>query len=286
MHVNSSYASYGMYLLKARNRFFYLPMPGTTYYTPWLWIDGDYSAGSSYSNWENLILQRAAVESRINARIWGDYNQATRTGTIYVRFISDTVTTLQHNVLFVITEDSIYRQTPNGDQWHNHVARDYLPDHIGTPVTLNYQDSITVSYPFSIASGWVESRVEIIAMIQDPMNVNITKRINQGAKIKLLDLNLTGVEEPNQSKINNYPISVSPNPAHNQVWFTFALNQGSKYKITIFDISGRNVKTISGVTRSNNESVKCDFSNSVSAGAYFYRFECDAGSKIGKIILK
>lgn len=287
MHVSSTYAGYGMYTVKARNRFFHLPMPGTTYYTPWLWIDGDYSAGSSYSNWQNLILQRAAVESPINARIWGNYNQATRSGTIYVRFISDTVTTLQHRVLFVITEDSIQQATPNGDLWHNHVARDYIPDHIGTQVTLNYQDSVTVSYPFTIASNWAERRIEIIAMIQDPVTVNITKRINQGAKIKLLDLNLSGVEESPTPIINNYPVTVTPNPTHHQVWFNFSLSQGSEYQISVFDMSGRLIRKLQGIANKDMEKVRFDLDRpQVKTGIYFYRFESRDGNKTGKIVVK
>jgi hypothetical protein len=290
MHVNSSYSSYGMYSAEARNRFFYLPMPTSTYYTPWLWIDGDYSAGSGYSNWENLIVQRYTIPSPITARIWGDYNPTTRSGTIYARFVSDSSNTLMHNVLFVITEDSIQRSVPNGDQWHNHVARDYIPDHIGTPVVLRYQDSVTVSYPFTISSSWVDSRCEIIAMLQDPNNVNITKRVTQGAKIRLPDLPLTAVEEPS-NVITNYPthtITVTPNPVVNQMQVSFTSTKGSTYKLSICDISGRTIKTLNGIASGNAEHITINLKQSpmVSSGVYFYRFESGAGNTTGKIVVR
>ncbi|MEO0077249.1 MAG: Omp28-related outer membrane protein [candidate division WOR-3 bacterium] len=283
MHVNSSYASYGMYSAEARSRFFYLPMPGTTYYTPWLWIDGDYSAGSSYSNWENLILQRIAVPSPLTARMWGEYNPSTRSGTINVMFISDSNATLSGRVLFVITEDSIQRSTPNGDLWHNHVARDYIPDHIGTAVTLNYQDSVTVSFPFTISSSWVDYRCEIVAMIQDPVVVNVTKRIWQGAKIKLMDLNIIGIEEQTNNIFSSKSITVRPNPCVAKTQFSINLPIGENYRIKIFDIGGKLVKTLDGITTKDNEHVLCDFMN---AGVYFYAFESKHLSKTGKIIVK
>lgn len=288
MHVSSTYAGYGMYSAEARARFFYLPMPGTTYYTPWLWIDGDYSGGSSYGNWENLILQRMAVPSRITARIWGNYNPSTRTGTIYARFISDTNATLYHNVLFVITEDSIYRATPNGDLWHNHVARDYIPDHIGTQVTLAYQDSVTVSYPFTIASNWVAERCEIVAMIQDPTVVNITKRIHQGAKIKLTELSYVGVDETHNFSPMYYDpeVKVFPNPCINLTSFSFALPMGTEYKLSIFDAQGRKIKAFNGTASGKSEQVVWKFNNTINAGVYFYCLQSSSGNSRGKFIVK
>ncbi|MEO0091657.1 MAG: Omp28-related outer membrane protein [candidate division WOR-3 bacterium] len=288
MHVNSSYSSYGMYSAEARARFFYLPMPGTTYYTPWLWIDGDYSAGSSYSNWENLIVQRMGVPSRITARIWGNYNPTTRTGTIYARFISDTNATLYHNVLFVITEDSIYQPTPNGDLWHNHVARDYIPDHIGTQVTLAYQDSVTVSYPFSISQNWVAERCEIVTMIQDPTVINITKRIHQGAKIKLTELAYVGIDEAPKTPTVIYDanVKVIPNPCVNRTSFSFSLPFGTEYLISIFDAQGRNIRTLSGIASGKSECVNWNFNNIINAGVYFYLLQSSKGNSAGKFIVK
>ncbi|MCX8014837.1 MAG: Omp28-related outer membrane protein, partial [candidate division WOR-3 bacterium] len=214
----------------------------------------------------------------------GNYNPTTRTGTINVRFISDSVGTLNGRVLFVITEDSIQQSTPNGDLWHNHVARDYIPDHIGTAVTLNYQDSVTVSYPFTIASNWVPHRCEIVAMIQDPVVVNITKRVWQGAKIKLMDLNISGIEEENSNYLPAIKsISVNPNPCAGKTVFAINLPSGETYQIKIFDVTGKLIKTISGIMTKGNGRVLCDFMNT---GIYFYSFESKTLNKTGKIIVK
>jgi hypothetical protein len=283
MHISSSYASYGMYSAEARSRMLYLN-PGTNY-TPWLFLDGS-SMGSGYSGWGTMITSRASQGSPITARIWGDYNVSTRNGTIYVSFKSDSATTLQGNVLFIITEDSIQRSTPNGDLWHNHVARDYIPDHIGTPVTLRYQDSVTVTYPFNISSAWVDTKCEIVAMIQDPVAVGITKEIWQGAKIRLYDLNLSGIEENNETPRVSYKVNVAPNPCVNQARFAFTLPNNTEYRISIFDISGREIKTLNGIASGKNEFVTCNLVNEVNSGVYFYRFESNTANTSGKIIVK
>lgn len=283
MHISSGYASYGMYLLEARSRMLYLN-PGTNY-TPWLFIDGA-SSGSGYNNWQTLVLNRAAIETPITARIWGNYNPSTRNGTVNVRFYSDSATTLEGNVLFVLTEDSIQRSTPTGDLWHNHVPRDYIPDHVGTTVILRYQDSVTVSQPFSLASNWVANKCEIVAMIQNPVAINNTKEIWQGAKVLIPELPMTSIEENNPIQKTAYKISVSPNPCINQACFSFSLPAGSGYTINIFDPLGRTVKNINGVASGNHELVNCNLKNSVGAGVYFYQFESSNGTANGKIIVQ
>jgi hypothetical protein len=272
-----------MYLLEARSRMLYLN-PGTNY-TPWLFIDGA-SSGSGYSNWQNLILDRASIETPITARIWGNYDPSTRNGIINVRFYSDSTTTLEGNVLFVLTEDSIQRSTPTGDLWHNHVARDYIPDHVGTPVILRYQDSVTVSQSFSLASNWVANQCEIVAMIQNPVAINNTKEIWQGAKVLIPELPMASIEENPPIQKTAYKITVYPNPCINQARFSFSMPAGSEYKIGFFDVSGRTVKTLNGVASGNNDLVNCDLRSSVTPGIYFYQFESSNGTAHGKIIVQ
>jgi hypothetical protein len=286
MHVSTSYP---LGLEEAHSRWYNYPPPYSgSYATPWLWIDGNANGSYSYSNWGNLISQRAVIQSPITARIWGDYNPTSRTGTINVRFISDSASTfpLQGKVLFCITEDSLYYPSPNGDLWHNHVARDYIPDHIGTSVSLAYQDSVTVSYPFTIGSSWVDTRCEIVAMIQNPIVNGLNKDIWQGAKIKLYNLTLDVDEEPNGMAKNSYKINVSPNPCVNEARFNFTLPSGTQYRIGVFDISGREVKSLNGVATGRNELVNCDLKNTVNSGVYFYKFESNIANTSGKIIVK
>ncbi|MEO0131346.1 MAG: Omp28-related outer membrane protein [candidate division WOR-3 bacterium] len=244
--------------------------PGTNY-TPWLFLDGT-SAGSSYSNWQSLILSRAAVPAPIVARMWGSYNPQTRTGTVYAWFWSETTATLQVRVLFVITEDSIFYQAPNGDNLHNHVARDYIPDHIGTLVELRPGDTITVSYPFSLASNWVMEKCEIVAIIQNSIAINNVREIFQGAKIKIRDLPTAGVEEVvdfSRSFVKPQSSIIKSNIAE----FLINLPANTNYILQVVNVSGQPIISHTGVSRGNEELIRLNLPKNLSSGLYFYRLE-------------
>lgn len=283
MHVVSN--SYGMYLPEAYQRWHSYPGPNNGSYShPWLWYDGNPHGGSSYSTWPTKILTRMAIPSQVAIRMWGDYNVVTRTGTIFARFRNDSTSAINANVLFVVTEDSIQLATPNGDLWHNHVARDYVPGPVGTPISIPTGDSIIYSQTYAIDAAWNVNQCEIVAIIQDTvLRPDSTKEILQGRVIKVIAL---GIEEENKITSATYKVNVTPNPCLNETWFTFSLPNGEAYKINIFDITGRTVETIKGIASGAKEIVGCDLRDAVNSGIYFYRFESNVASTSGKIIVK
>ncbi|MCX8014611.1 MAG: T9SS type A sorting domain-containing protein, partial [candidate division WOR-3 bacterium] len=143
-------------------------------------------------------------------------------------------------------------------------------------------------YPFSISTSWVAERCEIVAMIQDPTVVNVTKRIHQGAKIKLTELSYVGVDEENTALPLPYDMNlkVLPNPCLNHTSFSFSLPTGTEYKISIFDALGRKIKTLSGTASGKSESVTWNFNNTINAGVYFYYLQSPISNSTGKFIVK
>ncbi|MCS7258010.1 MAG: Omp28-related outer membrane protein [candidate division WOR-3 bacterium] len=273
MHISSAYP---LYSAKARNRMLYLN-PGTNY-TPWLFMDG-YSSGSNYSGWLSLILARAAVPSPIATRISGTYNPQNRSGTISLSLQSETTATLQARVLFVITEDSIFYQAPNGDNLHNHVARDYIPDHIGTLIEL--RDTLTVSYPFTIASNWVAEKCEIVAIVQNSVAVNNTREVFQGAKIKVRDLAIVGLEEaPSAVSLCSIIKQRSFIVNNNIVEFIINLPDNTFYNLKIIDISGKTVLTKERLARGKTELVQLSLPENLKSGVYFYSLETNTSFKL------
>lgn len=63
-----------------------------------------------------------------------------------------------------------------------------------------------------------------------------------------------------------------------------------EYRITLFDVLGRRVRTLNGVASGNLESIKWDRRDDkggvVDAGVYFYRFESRTIKTSGKIVVK
>ncbi len=290
MHTSSGYP---LYCYEADQRRYYYPPPywynGDWYYAyPWLWIDGDKHGAYQYSQWETKITNRMSHPAPVSISIWGDYTPTDGTGTIYVQFRNDSTSTITGRILFVITEDSLYFVASNGDLWHNHVARDYLPDHNGEVVIIPPGDSITLNRSFTIDPTWDEEKCEIVTWIQDDyMQPDTTKEIWQGSLTKLLEL--TGIEKEVNNTGIHQTVNPIPNPCTNGTMFPFTLPRRTHYTFAFYDISGRLIRTIKGVSSGNKQSVSWNLKDSngirINSGIYLYKFESEYKQECGKIVV-
>ena len=291
MHVVNN--SYGMYCYEALQRMYFYPAPVYSggswgYYTPYLWFDGQ-KGGTSYSGWQAHVTGRMNQPAPVTITMWGDWWPAQGTGTIYAQFRNDTTEALNGQVFFVATEDSIYRVTSNGDQWHNHVARDYLPTQNGEVVSIPAGDSVTFSRTFTLQPTWNPDMMEFVAWIQDVnmQPADSTIEIWQGA---ILDIDELGIEEYGNNEIAQANIVLTPNPCVNDTRLSFTLSTGVAYNITFFDVSGRKIKTLTGIASGNQDNVEWYLKNEqgtrVSAGVYLYRFESSEIETTGKVVVR
>jgi hypothetical protein len=230
-----------------------------------------------------------AIPSPVTVTMWGDYSQIDGSGTISAQFRNDGSTTLSGRVLYVITEDSLYYAGPNGDVWHNHVARDYIPNQNGQLVSIPAGDSLTVTYAFTILAGWDENKCDIITMFQDTQfQADSTKEVWQGGIKHVMEL--VGIEEHESNVAPLYSVTSSPNPCVRNTAFQYELPVSTAYRINIFDVSGRHVKSLSGIAQHAQESVTWDLTNKqgarLSAGVYLFKFESDILNSSGKIIIR
>ncbi len=293
MHCNSSAAGYGMFLQEARDRWYWYPPPywtGTTWARayPWLWYDGDPHGSYTFATWATKINQRMQIPSPFTITMWGDWWPAQGTGTIYAQFRNDSTDALTGRVLFVVTEDSIQRNVPNGDQWHNHVARDYLPTYIGELVTIPAGDSMTLSRSFSLDALWNSDRIEFVTFIQDTaMQADSVIEIWQGGILNIVEL---GIKESDNTAIATARIKPVPNPCAEGTRFSFTLPSGDHYGIALYDVTGRLVQTINGIASGNQESVEWNLRNEqgirVSAGVYLFCFESETVYTTGKVVVR
>jgi hypothetical protein len=224
----------------------------------------------------------------VTISMWGDYTPTTGTGTIYAQFRNDSTAQLDGRVIFVITEDSIYYQAPNGMDWHNHVPKDYLPDNNGVLVSIPAGDSATESQPFTIPPEWDINHCTILTWFQnDVMQPDSTKEIWQGGMIDVLEL---GVSEKEHLIRPAGKINVYPNPCAKGTKFNFSLPAGKEYRIDFFNVAGRRVKTLKGISSGNSQSttwnLRDDKGVPVTSGVYFYCFESDRKRIGGKLVIK
>ena len=290
MHVVNN--AYGMYCAEALQRMYNYTAPVWSggnwgYYTPYLWFDGD-KGTTGYNSWNDSIQNRMLIDAPVTITMWGDWIPAQGTGTIYAQFRNDTTETISGLAYFVVTEDSIFTQTPY-EQWHNHVARDYLPTHAGESVSLPAGDSITLSRSFTLATAWNPDMIEFVTWIQNPtMNpADSAKEIWQGGKLDIAEL---GIEEYGNSNISGMNITPTPNPCVNTTRFSFTLPSGERYQINFYDIAGRQIRTLSGIASGSEQTVEWNLRNTedvrITSGVYLYRFESSNIYATGKVIVR
>jgi hypothetical protein len=294
MHVVSSYPQY---LLEASQRYYSYPPyywynGGWARATPYLFIDGAKGAVVDscfqYAKWRSKINARLSKASPFTCRTWGNYALTDGSGTIYARFRNDSTATITGRIRFVITEDSIYYAGPNGDAWHNHVARDYVPDTSGTAFTLAPGDSVTTSRSFTIQPAWNQNRCKIIAWVQNPtLSADSNRVVWQSGIQNVMDL-YVNVDEQDQLSIRP-SILATPNPCVGRTELRFTLYRDMPYAIGIYDALGRKVRSFPGIARGENESVTWnanrDDGTKVNPGVYFYRIESKRLKTGGKIIV-
>jgi hypothetical protein len=274
-----------MYFQEVYDRWHSYPPPDNGNYSyPWLWFDGNPHGGWVDSSWHGKIDSRLSVPAPVTIAMWGTYNSANGNGTICARYRNDSTAAINGRVLFVVTEDSIYYAGTNGDAWHNHVARDYLPDQNGENVTIPASDSVLINREFMIGSGWNANRCRILTWLQsDNMLPDSTKPIYQGGMKKVSDL--VAVDESSIFNLRSSSIRIYPNPAHRQVNFDVDLELGRAYSIQIFTPTGQLIKSITSVSKISLETITWLLDRNLSDGVYFMEFRTKSEHYLGKIII-
>ena len=236
------------------------------------------------STWRPSIVNRMNQPSPITLTIMGDYNPATNNGTVDASFRNDSSAAITARVYFVITEDSLYHVDPNGHAWHNHLARDFLPDQTGETVTISPGETVIKSRSFTINGAWDEDMCYIVTWLQ----ANAPSRnVFQAGEIEVM--NLIGVEEVVEVEKVMSTVSLITNPCFSDdIRFSLNLPEHTRYQIEIFDILGRRIGTLNSISQNNKEEVSCNLnqgSDNITAGVYLYRFTSNILKTSGKIII-
>lgn len=124
-----------------------------------------------------------------------------RTATVQI-YTHGTVPEGSYKLYLAVVEKTINYTSPNGEAVHHDVFRTMLPAIDGTPVTLAQPGgNISLSFNYSIASGWNAGEVYVVAFVQ---NTSTKEVLNSGTRFDSFVLS-TG--EPRFQTA-----SVQPNP--------------------------------------------------------------------------
>jgi hypothetical protein len=275
-HVNNSYPL--LYCAEARNKWFVYPDEGGYYYYGTLYADGKSQYRNSGS-WDAYVANRILVPSDVSlTHVGTTYNPATRNGQVQVECHNAGSNPISAAVQVAITEDSIHYAAPNGDQLHNGVCRDYVPNQNGTAVTLpaGVYDTVTVSY--TLQSSWVEENVKLVVYLQKMSLEGDTLATYQGSSSNVLDF--TGVEESKLLAARDLRVSVSPNPCRTGCEFTLSGAAARGARIAVYTPDGRLVSSLQ--TTANSASWN---RAGVSRGIYLYRVNAGTATAEGKLVV-
>jgi len=139
-------------------------------YTPHVYLDGIIDAQSG-GPWEQMILDRATVESPLRIELAGDPGASTITATI----TNTSGAAVSGKLHFVIIENELAH---GGHPW-GHVMRDFFPAVAGEDITLAPSESIVRTETFALSGTWLAGNLEAVVYVQN----DGTKEVYQSANI-------------------------------------------------------------------------------------------------------
>jgi hypothetical protein len=231
-------SSYPLFRREAWDKWHLYPPPmNNAYYYPWLWVDGA-SRGFNYNTWPAAVAAALAVPTDVGLSIDGTtYDPLGRTGVVLAECHNGSADTIVAALQVVVTEDSIVYRGPNGDSLHNHVCRDYVPTHLGTPVTLAPGATDTLLVPFALDSTYRAEQCDLVVWLQNMMvQPDSSMPCYQGASANVLDY--VGVADRRGLAVGR--LRVAPNPARGRV----SVQLAGPGPVQVYDPAGRLVRAV------------------------------------------
>jgi hypothetical protein len=278
-HVNST--GYPLYSTEAKAKMFLYPPPFYGgYVTPWLWVDGK-SLGSSYDTWASYVAGQVSVPTDVSlAHVGTTYDPTLRNGSLKVECHNGGATSIDAALLVALTEDSIYFDAPNGDPWHNHVCRDYIPDENGTPVTLAPGATDTVILPYAVHPAYVAQNVKLVVYLQNmAVQPDSSLPCYQGLVGNVLDF-VNGVEESKSPAVRDLRVSATPNPCRIGCQFVLSGAVAEGARITMYAADGRLVSSFPAAGSRTSWTRA-----GLARGVYLYRVNAGTATAEGKLIV-
>ncbi len=164
-------------------RLAYYPFGYTTTGVPCLTIDGTVRDDINYSYFESAINTRAAVSSPMTIDIEFVPSKDTGGGTVNLSINVETPVTGTNKLYYVLIENDIYYEAPNGQRWFYEVMREIWPSATGQTVDLSTVGVHAFSQSINFAKADEKENCFLVVFVQN----NSTKEVYQSAKKCLAD---------------------------------------------------------------------------------------------------
>jgi hypothetical protein len=250
---------------------------------PHLFTDG-VSATTNFHAWGMYILARMGIESNLEIRINGAYNQVTREANLELTVTATGEITQPNLRLHVaLTESDLHY----AGHTQNQVMRDMIPDAEGESFAISNGQTLHFNRSFTVDGLLVDENCEIVVFVQSYSS----KEVLQSAKEGLTTLEPSGVEEDIEALPGSFLLAQNyPNPFNASTVIAFNLPKPAPVVLEVYNLPGQLVRTVvRGIgTTGRNQIVwdGLDWEGSrVSSGVYFYRLRVGAWSETRRMSL-
>jgi len=241
-------------------------------------VVGGGHTGSKFFTYNSKYNIRANIEPPLEISLTQTTNTlASTSGSLKATITNVSNGEVSGNVHFTVTESQI----PYSWQGLDHlefVERDMLPHAFGEEITLAPGEDITLNRNFTIDETWPyfteDDNIEFGCFVQD-----VSKEILQAAVLEFGEP--TSVKEDRDLAFSlNIPAVISKKGS-----VELALDAASEVSLTLFDATGRLVRTLyAGALSAGNHLIDIR-TDALPAGAYFIRVTAGRHKQVSKLVI-
>jgi hypothetical protein len=226
-------------------------------------ISGD---SAVFARWYNA---RRAVQSPLTITITGIYNRSTHQGRVKATITASAPITATNLKIHYRLLETLPYHWQTIDTMDNAVRLNF-PSISGVPLVIANGETKADSQAFTMLPGWNMNNVRIAVFVQSDQ----TREILQGGWAPLSGF--SGAEEKKGKGISGprgQGIDIIPNPFRGRCVISYWPSGGGQARLVVYDIRGRQVKTLVEEPSPLSWDGKDQAGNDVPGGVYFVRLE-------------
>jgi hypothetical protein len=246
-------------------------------------VDSAHSTGTihgdsvQFANWYN---QRRAVQSPLTITITGIFNRSTHQGRVKVTITATAPITVTNLKIHYRLLETLPYHWQTIDTMDNAVRLNF-PSITGVPLSIANGETKADSQAFTMLPGWNVNNTKVAVFVQSDQ----TREILQGGWAPLTGF--SGAEE--KSKGIGGPrgqgMEIIPNPFRGKCVINYWPSGGGKARLVVYDIRGRQVKTLVEEPPPLAWDGKDEAGNAVPGGVYFFRLETEGESLTRRVVV-
>jgi len=183
-------------------------------------FDDGIDAGWPYDpNWLDSLMYHMTISSPVEITIYGEYDVATRDGSVtvevYVEGELPPIPNPDYRIFYVLAEDDV------SSGQYSSVVRDMIPEDQGIPITIEQGGTYTLTANFHVDEAWVPDNCYLAVFIQN-------RDVNRRAVLQANKEYIADFEPPEAPAVSVSPMSLD--------FGTVEVGQQTGLPVTVYSI--------------------------------------------------